>query len=172
MLASDMLNLTFFPKGAILMYDGHLWDRSGGIPGWHICNGQNGTINLMDKFIRGGTTARQTDGADERKLTSANMPEHGHTFTGTTANGSIDAASQSNHQSAFEGVSSASGVFASSRFAMRGCFGDTSGSLSSISSLKFSMTPAGNISNSGHSNPAAFDNRPAFCTVIFIEKIV
>jgi hypothetical protein len=34
------------------------------------------------------------------------------------------------------------------------------------------MTPGGSISESGYDNPSAFDNRPEFCTVIFIEKIV
>ncbi|MDR2429095.1 MAG: hypothetical protein LBD62_04745, partial [Candidatus Margulisbacteria bacterium] len=66
------------------MYDGQLWDRAGGIPGWHVCDGTNGTINLTNKFICGGTQARQTGGTDTSQL-----PKHSHTFSGTASTGDL-----------------------------------------------------------------------------------
>ena len=39
------------PKGAIIMFDGQA-----DIPkGWAICDGQNGTPNLVDRFVMGST---------------------------------------------------------------------------------------------------------------------
>jgi hypothetical protein len=41
----------FFPVGTIIMYNG----QSEIPPGWKICDGSNGTPNLVDRFVKGGT---------------------------------------------------------------------------------------------------------------------
>lgn len=152
-LVEDILNLTFLPKGTILMYDGQLWDRTGGIPGWHVCNGENGTIDLRDKFIRGSTTARQTGGTD-----TAKVPYHNHSFTGNTETGTLHIVS---------GGNVVSGVFSSTYDG--GVNHITTNVSGKDSTIKFSMTPSGTISYAGVNSEG--DNRPVFCTVIFIEKI-
>lgn len=66
------------PSGAIIMWSG----SSTNIPsGWALCNGQNGTPNLVNKFIRGGTSSGATGGADTVTLSTANMPSHNHTIS-------------------------------------------------------------------------------------------
>jgi hypothetical protein len=162
LLASDIQNLTFFPKGTILMYDGQLWDRTGGIPGWHICDGKDGTINLTDKFIRGGTAARQTGGQD-----IANVPSHNHTFSGTNETGEISSDGRANGGVwSHPIVNLATGVFSLSGDRSGAPCNDDHGGV--CAGVKFSMTPKGTISTAGTVNA---DNRPAFCTVIFIEKM-
>jgi hypothetical protein len=87
MLASDILDLTFFPVGSILMMDGSWTDGRGG---WYICDGRDtphgNTPNLKDKFIRGGTTSGVEGGSDTGStnvdLTADNLPAHNHPLSG------------------------------------------------------------------------------------------
>ena len=78
------------PIGSILAYAGVLGD----IPtGWAICDGTNGTPDLTDSFVMGGTLAQkgQTGGANSvtpsgsvnvsvnnHTLSSSQMPSHKH----------------------------------------------------------------------------------------------
>jgi len=89
------------PSGGIIMYSG-AWNfdgtgkGTGDLLGWALCNGNNGTPNLEDKFIMGIiTSARggETGGHNSMTLTTAQIPAHSHTFTavrtlGTCTNGS------------------------------------------------------------------------------------
>lgn len=67
------------PVGWIGVYVGPLSD----IPaGWVLCNGQNGTPNLLGRFPKcvpnAATNPGAIGGADARSLTTALMPEHDH----------------------------------------------------------------------------------------------
>lgn len=66
----------WLPKGTILMFNG----KSEEIPeGWHICDGQEGTPNLTDRFIKAGSTAGTIGGSTEGiTLTVDNLPAHTH----------------------------------------------------------------------------------------------
>lgn len=70
----------FVPRGVIVMWSGEK-DR---IPqGWALCDGNNGTPDLCDRFIVGaGNTykVRDTGGANKVALTKAQMPNHTHAF--------------------------------------------------------------------------------------------
>jgi len=61
------------PSGTILMYKG-TWQDNVTMPGWYKCDGNNGTPNLVEKFVRGGTSSGQTGGYED-----AIIPEHIHT---------------------------------------------------------------------------------------------
>lgn len=68
-----------FPKGSIIMFSG---EES--IPdGWAICDGQNGTPNLIDRFIMGSTTVEESTDLDSTTypitLTKDNLPVPDHT---------------------------------------------------------------------------------------------
>jgi hypothetical protein len=87
MLASDILDLTFFPVGSILMMDGSWTDGRGG---WYICDGRNTphgqTPDLKDIFIRGGTSSGTTGGSNASlsiSLDASNLPSHKHNIKET-----------------------------------------------------------------------------------------
>lgn len=69
------------PKGSIIMFNG----TASEIPeGWHICDGQEGTPNLINSFIKGGDTSTlgNTGGNTNGQvtLTIENLPAHSHTY--------------------------------------------------------------------------------------------
>lgn len=76
------------PVGAILLWSGSV----ASVPsGWALCDGTNGTPDLRDRFVVGagsGYAVGATGGAGTVTLSTANLPAHSHTFSGTTsANG-------------------------------------------------------------------------------------
>jgi hypothetical protein len=103
MLAADILNLTFFPKGTILTINSTAWSNASAAfkTIWKICDGQNGTPNLTGRFLRGGASSGTTGGADSVTLTASHVPipAHTHTFSGTSSGGT-------SHTHAYSGTSS------------------------------------------------------------------
>lgn len=82
----NLLNLKWFkqlynqliPIGTIIMFN-----STQNIPdGWHICDGENGTPNLIGKFIKAGEslTTNETDLDQNNRLTinQENLPNHSH----------------------------------------------------------------------------------------------
>lgn len=75
------------PSGFIGMWHGSV------VPaGWYLCNGQNGTPDLRNRFIVGSGdeySIGDTGGEKEHILTIDEMPSHNHSFTkyGTESNG-------------------------------------------------------------------------------------
>lgn len=71
---------TDFPAGGIIIWSG----AADNIPtGWVLCDGQNDTPDLRDRFVLGAGTKHavgETDGEEEVTLTVAQMPEHSHDF--------------------------------------------------------------------------------------------
>lgn len=84
---TNVLDL-ILPIGSIIMFNG-----SSDIPnGWAICDGNNGTPNLVGKFIKGvgsRTDVGKTGGSATQTLTIDNMPSHSHTAD-TTINLNIE----------------------------------------------------------------------------------
>ncbi|GBR74432.1 hypothetical protein NO1_1607 [Candidatus Termititenax aidoneus] len=84
MYAEDILNLTFFPVGAILIFSGSAYSSASANfkTIWKVCDGTNDTPNLVGRFLRGGSSSDFTTGggADSRSvtITSANLPAHTH----------------------------------------------------------------------------------------------
>lgn len=88
------------PIGTIIMWYGSV-DKIP--PGWAICDGNNNTPNLIDRFIKGGTICEEVipqgvniteDGYSRIMLEEKNLPEHHHehnphTHTITKLSGSI-----------------------------------------------------------------------------------
>lgn len=63
------------PSGTIIMWDGYISEIP---PGWSFCNGQNGTPDLRDKFIRAGTNIGATGGGTHTH-TLVSSGSHTHT---------------------------------------------------------------------------------------------
>lgn len=82
------------PKGEIVMFDGTVEDfencfdgsglgKANGWKGYAICNGANGTPNLINKFVYGvgdASELRKTGGSSEVKLSINNLPSHFHEY--------------------------------------------------------------------------------------------
>jgi microcystin-dependent protein len=88
------------PSGGIIMWSGAIAN----IPsGWFLCDGANGTPDLRNRFVVGAGstyTPGNTGGADTVTLTTAQIPSHTHTFSGTT-----NTAGNHNHEYYSSGVS-------------------------------------------------------------------
>ncbi len=69
----------FHSIGTVLMFNGAGWVDNSTMLGWYQCDGNNGTPNLVDKFIRCSTTSGSTGGSDDAIAIT-------HTHTKTVGN--------------------------------------------------------------------------------------
>jgi microcystin-dependent protein len=172
MLAADMLNLAFCPRGMILMYDGTNWTDNVTLKGWYQCKG--GTVNgiaipdLREKFIMGYNGAR-SGGANNQTLSANQVPSHTHGFTTSDPNKTLKGTYQWGDY-----ADQASGIMymtAGGRCSATGV--DTVG----VHTLNIDATHthSGRTDNQDGKtngiNTAAFDNRPAFYALIYIIKV-
>lgn len=137
------------PSGAIIIWSGLLSE----IPSGFIrCDGNNGTPDLRDKFVKcvpnAVTNPGLIGGESEHVLTMSEMPIHSHPV--------FDAGHQ--HQSNLHGPSI--GIFVQpTRF-----FANTLKTLNTDS-----KTPVLTIDNAGIDE--AHENKPVFFEVIYIQKV-
>ena len=85
-LGSTVLN-AFVPVGGIIMWNGTIAEAEA-LTNWRICDGQNNTPDLRDKFVMGvgsstpnhtsTATKGETGGANSYTLALNQMPEHKH----------------------------------------------------------------------------------------------
>ena len=105
-----LANSSLFVTGMILMYTG-----STAPSGWAICNGQNGTPDLRDRFIVGAGSAysvNNTGGNDQQTLALNQIPSHNHSFSGSSSHShtvnnhthSFSGSGSSSHSHSFQGV--------------------------------------------------------------------
>ena len=71
------------PIGSIIMHNGSSTKEELLKYGWAICDGTNGTPNLIGKFVKADSFDKigTTGGQDSVTLTTANLPSHSHTAT-------------------------------------------------------------------------------------------
>jgi len=91
----------FTPIGGIIMYSG---DGSSLGANWAICDGNNGTPNLVDKFIK-GSSADLSDVGNTGGSADAVVVSHNHTFTGDLMPEHDHVLKGSGHQTYSNGVS-------------------------------------------------------------------
>ena len=86
-LASNLVN-SFVPIGGIIMWSGTIAEAEA-LTNWKICDGQNGTPDLRDKFVLGvgssaaASTATKGDTNNNNSITlsEGQMPSHNHAIT-------------------------------------------------------------------------------------------
>jgi len=181
------------PTGGIIMYSG-AWNfdgtglGTGSLAGWALCNGNNGTPNLSDRFVMGtinSATLGATGGANSYTLTASQLPSHTHTFT-TDISGchthavTINSAGDHTHTygDALYWTNYKNSCFAGASDASNYCTGGrTTRTTSSAGSHSHtsSMGTCGDHSHSGTTasagSGASIDNRPAFIQLAFIMKL-
>ena len=100
----------FVPSGAIMMWSG----ATSNIPsGFVLCDGTNSTPDLRDRFVVGAGSSYAvgaTGGNSSTTLSSANLPAHSHSFSGSTSTASLTG-SANNIGEPFGGFGTANGVF-------------------------------------------------------------
>lgn len=143
------------PAGTIVMWSGALT----AIPeGWALCDGTQGTPNLIDRFILSvdaNQNPGETGGTHQQTLTVDNLPSHTHTFTTNSAG----AHSHATHIEDDNGFGSGS----------KGGVDNTSGNGDVRTTEDGSHTHSGTTNSTG--SGVAFDNRPQFYRLAFIMKL-
>lgn len=150
-------NIGFSEANWIMAWGGLISD----IPeGWAICDGNNGTPDLRDRFVRGASSSSNNGtlgGNHSQSVSAAQMPSHSHT-------GSLNSTGSHSH-----GVVDGDG----------GAGGDDNttdstphrnGTAKSLSGGNQNHTHGGNTNYAGSSN--SYDNRPQFKEVVFIKPIL
>jgi len=141
----EKINNVGSPIGTIVMFNGTLIPED-----WSICDGTNGTPDLINKFIRAGATSGATGGSDDAVNVS-----HGHTFTGHALPPHTHTLLQATQE---PGPSLAIIDFFSTNII-------ETPKISSVSA----GTPSGTVSNSGVSGVGK--NVPAYYTLMYIMKV-
>ena len=125
-LSSNLVN-SFVPIGGIIMWSGTIAEAEA-LTNWKICDGQNGTPDLRDKFVLGvgssaaASTANKgdTNNSNTITLSEGQMPAHNHNITDNGHNhgdGTLAAANQSitgeitKISEGFNAAGTATGVF-------------------------------------------------------------
>lgn len=149
----------------------------------HICDGTNGTINMVDRFPTGSSSEKigTTGGENEKTLTTAQMPSHTHTgITDAQGNHEHGASAwtdtQGAHQHSYvKGVSDSAPRSSSVNVWSGTTAANTSTAGAHGHNVGVSVAAAGehqhNISTHVTGDGQAFDNRPAYVAVAFVQKI-
>lgn len=142
--------------GIVMTFNGSLSN----IPkGWVIADGNNGTPDLRNKYIKGNTdytSTKNVGGIKEKQLSYSQLPSHNHTA-------SVNTGGSHTHSVGGQAISSDGSGY---RYI-------TSGSVDSTQPTTNDgghSHVGGNSSNNSGSNEA-IDNRPKSQEVIFIYKI-
>jgi microcystin-dependent protein len=149
-----------------------MWTGSTAPAGWAICDGNNGTPDLRDRFVIGRGSLPTTGGSKDAVVVA-----HSHTFVGSSFTGTTNSAGDHQHDSSFaENPSVASAPFGLSGRTNAPGLGridnDNTGWLTSTAgahSHTLSGIPAGTISASGTSGTNA--NLPPYYALAFIMKL-
>ena len=183
---ANLTGIEGVPQGVIVMWSG----QTSAIPtGWALCDGSNGTPNLIDKFIMGASSSNElsTGGANSKTLTVSNMPSHRHTFSDSATTSSAGSHSHSGstnttgaHSHSMTSSSNATQTTARVHWAKRNTANgptintNAAGNHSHTLSINSGGSHTHTLSVSGNTNyqgsTSAFDNKPAYMALAYIMK--
>ena len=146
-----------FATGMIMMFTG-----SSAPSGWAFCDGANGTPDLRNRFIVGaGSTysAGDTGGHNEISLTTHQMPQHSHSFSGSNS-----------HSHSFRGVNANDHNDTERNATVMRNDSNTMYTASSPSGVQSTtITISGTTGNNG--SGGAHENRPPYYALSYIMKL-
>jgi len=169
------------PSGGIIMWSG----QTSAIPtGWYLCDGNNGTPNLTNRFVMGAGTSNETTtgGTNSLALAETNIPSHTHSFSTTTgSNGSHTHTGTTNTTGAHTHTLNAGGTAypqsspnqgnqlgVANASATTSSAGAHSHTLNVDSAGSHTHSVSGTTGSTG--STTAFDNRPAYMALAYIMK--
>ena len=151
------------PQGVIVMWSGIIENSPSG---FRICDGKNGTPNLLDRFIvsvpNAETNPGTTGGAHHYTLTTDQMPPHRHTGSGTTSADGAHAHTIEGYYLSMPGSQLPWYNWTNPAY-LANNNNTTSSSGVHTHYYNFTTSPTG--------SGAAIDNRPLFYTLAFIMKM-
>lgn len=143
------------PEGAIMMWSGAAHE----VPeGWYICDGQNGTPDLRDRFVVGAGDTYQvgeTGGEDEVTLTEEEMAAHAHGAEDTNAVG--------DHDHEFERQNTGSLTYPLAGHPLT-----TTASIQWLNTSEDEHSHPVNLDAVGGGDP--HENRPPYYAILFIQR--
>lgn len=144
------------PSGVILLWSG----STSNIPtGWVLCDGQNSTPDLRNRFVVGAGSnyaVAATGGADSVTLTTSQIPSHNHTATSTST------VTDPGHSHSFLGTAPSGGTGDSSRIA------EPYTRTTSSATTGISVSTSTSIGNTG--GGGSHENRPPYYALAYIMK--
>lgn len=165
------------PSGIITIWSGSV----SSIPsGWVLCDGNNNTPDLRNRFIVGAGNkyaVGNTGGEEKHTLTVAEIPSHNHSFSGSSHSHTLSLSglktdSAGAHTHTFK-TSTASGTWGD---AMKGSDGSTA-TTSSAGAHTHTITGSGSISSATTSGSvgstgsgSAHNNMPPYYALCYIMK--
>ena len=135
-----------FVSGMIILWSGN----TGNIPtGFVLCDGNNGTPNLTDKFVVGAGAAYSPGaqgGSSSVTLSTSQLPSHNHSFSGSDSHSHTI----NNHTHSFSANTNNQGAHVHNLLYNHGAFGGSSGAVTPRSG-NTPVTPgiSGRVSNEG-----------------------
>jgi len=159
-------NSSLFVTGMIMMYTG-----STAPSGWAICNGQNGTPDLRNRFIVGAGNSYNvgvTGGFDSVSLSESQIPSHTHSFSGSGSHShGINDPGHTHTMNFNQGnIISSGGAFG---LKDSGTANRINTNTTGISVNPQSVTISGNTGGTGGGQ--AHENRPPYYALMFIMKL-
>lgn len=152
-------NIQSFPSGGIIMWSGSV----ASIPtGWVLCDGNNSTPDLRNRFVVGAGDTYAVDatgGSSTTTLSTANLPAHTHTFSGTTGGGGAH-----NHTTSH----GTGGLTNSGQHGVRSEPGSFRTDLATSSVGNHTHSFSGTTSSTG--SGSSFDNKPPYYALAYIMK--
>jgi hypothetical protein len=172
------------PRGAIIMWGGII----ASIPtGWQLCDGSNGTPNLLDRFVigaglsypAGNIAGASIGGTNSVTLTNSNLPTHTHSVA---LSATTDASGAHNHtiidpghqhysfgDGAPNGGGAGSALTSSSRTPLPVQSATTGVSLTQAASHVHTFNVSGNVNSAGSGQ--SFSILPTYYALCYIQKM-
>ena len=149
-----------FTTGMIMMFTG-----SSAPSGWAFCDGNNGTPDLRNRFIVGaGSTysSGDTGGANTVTLSTSQMPQHNHTFSGSQSHShDLKGVGGSDHND-----STRRAIIVKNDSTYNNLFNDAGGGDTGVQNA--TVTISGNTGNKG--SGSSHENRPPYYALAYIMK--